>query len=91
MILLIAFALFLLGAYGMRLRFRSVLAESAAIGVQMDRHEAYRETCIDPLLETDPQMAKFELELWFSTWNRIEERWARFSKWSRFYRRGAER
>ena len=81
----------LLGAYGLRLRFRSVLAESAAIGEQMDRHESYREACIDPLLETDPQMAKFELELWFSTWNRIEERWARFSKWSRFYRRGAAR
>ena len=84
-LLLILFALFLAGAYGLRLRFRSALAESTAIREQMDRHDDYREKYIDPLSEIDPEAANFELELWFSVWNRITERYARFAKWSSFY------
>ena len=74
-ILLILFALFLAGAHGLRLRFRSALAESTAIREQMDRHSA---AVTDALWENDNDMATFELALLDGVWNRIAERCDRF-------------
>ena len=66
---------FLLGAYGLRIRFRSALAESTAIREQMDAHDA---AVRKALCVPDHDMATFELALLDGVWNRIAERCDRF-------------
>ena len=80
MTLLITFTLFLLGAYGMRIRLRSAYEVVTSIGEQMDAHNHYRAVHVTTLLEGDPDMGAFELALLDGVWNRIAERCDRFCR-----------